>query len=47
MEAVKKALAALEAYLQSRTFLVLHRITLADIVTFCNLYNGYTKVRGV
>ena len=47
MEAVKKAVGALDAYLQSRTFLVLHRITLADIVAFCNLYHGYTKVRGV
>lgn len=45
IEAVKKALGALDAYLASRTFLLLHRVTLADIVAFCNLYNGYTKVR--
>ena len=45
IEAVKKALGALDAYLATRTFLLLHRVTLADIVAFCNLYFGYTKVR--
>lgn len=43
-DAVKKALGTLESFLSTRTFLVLHRITLADIVAFCNLYIGYTKV---
>ena len=41
---MKKALGTLNAFLATRTFLVLHRITLADIVAFCNLYIGFTKV---
>ncbi len=34
----------LEKHLHSRTFLVGHAATLADIVGVCNLYFGYTKV---
>ena len=47
MEAVKKAMGTLDAFLATRTFLVLHRVTLADVVAFCNLYFGYTKVRSL
>ncbi len=46
-EALKKALGVLEGHLASRTFLVGHNVTLADIVACANLYNGYTKVRGI
>ncbi len=42
---MKKALSTLEAYLQSHTFLVGDAVSLADIVAFCNLYLGFTKVR--
>jgi elongation factor 1-gamma len=42
-DALKKALATLDAYLQSHTFLVGDAVTLADIITFCNLWLGYTK----
>ena len=44
-EALKKALSTLDAYLQSHTFLVGDAVTLADIITFCNLWLGYSKVR--
>lgn len=45
-EALKKSLGTLDAYLQSHTYLVGDNVTLADIVTFCNLFYGFTKVRG-
>lgn len=41
---MQKALAALEEYLSSRTFLVGNSVTLADIITVANLYHGFTKV---
>ena len=44
IEAVKKGMGLLEKHLHSRTFLVGHAATLADIVGVCNLYFGYTKV---
>jgi glutathione S-transferase len=43
-EALKKALGTLDAYLQSHTYLVGDNVTLADIITFCNLFYGFTKV---
>ena len=42
--AVKKALEVLETHLTHRTFLVGHRVTLADIVAASNVYLGFTKV---
>ncbi len=44
IQAVKKGMGVLEKHLHSRTFLVGHTATLADIVGVCNLYFGYTKV---
>ena len=44
-EALKKSLGTLDAYLQSHTYLVGDNVTLADIITFCNMYYGFTKVR--
>ena len=44
VQAVKKGMGVLEKHLHSRTFLVGHAATLADIVGVCNLYFGYTKV---
>jgi len=43
-DALKKALSTLDAYLQSHTFLVGDTVTLADVITFANLWLGYTKV---
>ena len=45
--AVKKALGVLESHLQHRTFLVGHRITLADIIAASNVYTGFTKVNSL
>ena len=42
--ALKKSLAVLEAHLLHNTFLVGHRVTLADVVAGCNLYLGFSKV---
>ena len=42
--AVKKALAALDAVLATRTFLVGDAVTLADVVGACNLWLGFTKL---
>jgi len=44
-EAVKKALGVLNDQLMTRTYLVGDAVTLADIITFCNLIFGYTMVR--
>lgn len=44
IERVKKGLKLLDDYLASRTFLVGHHVTLADIVAFANTYLGFTKV---
>ena len=43
-EAVKKALGVLEGHLATRTFLVGHAVTLADIIACANLFHGFTKV---
>ncbi|KAI4318518.1 hypothetical protein MLD38_032213 [Melastoma candidum] len=42
--ALKRALGALNTHLASNTFLVGHTVTLADIVTTCNLYIGFTHL---
>ena len=44
VEAVRTALAVLDAHLAQRTFLVGHAVTLADIVAGANLFHGFTKV---
>ena len=41
---MKKALTVLEKHLQQNTFMVGHRVTLADIIGVCNLYYGFTSV---
>jgi elongation factor 1-gamma len=42
--AVKRALEALNKHLASSTFLVGNAVTLADIITTCNLYLGFTML---
>jgi len=42
---VKKALGVLNDQLMTRTYLVDDAVTLADIITFCNLIFGYTMAR--
>lgn len=42
--AVRKGLSVLEAYLQTRTYLTGHRVTLADVIVSSNVYNGYTRL---
>ncbi|XP_058090122.1 elongation factor 1-gamma-like [Magnolia sinica] len=42
--ALKRALSALNTHLTLNTFLVGHSVTLADIVTTCNLYMGFSKI---
>lgn len=42
---MRKALGALEGHLKHRTFLVGHRITLADIIAASNVFTGFTKAR--
>ena len=44
-ESVKRVLAALDAALATRTFLVGERVTLADISLVCNLLLLYKQVR--
>ncbi|RHN65166.1 putative translation elongation factor EF1B, gamma chain, S-crystallin [Medicago truncatula] len=39
---LKRALNALNTHLASNTYLVGHSVTLADIITTCNLYVGFT-----
>ncbi|KAM7474569.1 hypothetical protein LguiB_021812 [Lonicera macranthoides] len=41
ISAVKRALGALNTHLTSNTYLVGHSVTLADIITTCNLYVGF------
>lgn len=43
--AIEKSLTGLNEYLLDRTVLVGESITLADIVSTCNLYLGMTKVK--
>jgi len=43
-EALKKSLAVLNEHLKKNTFLVANRITLADIICVCNLYEGMKSV---
>ncbi|WVY93165.1 hypothetical protein V8G54_032253 [Vigna mungo] len=42
--ALKRALGALNTHLASNTYLVGHSVTLADIITTCNLYLGFTEL---
>lgn len=44
ISALKRALSALNTHLASNTYLVGHSVTLADIVTICNLYNGFSRI---
>ena len=44
-EAVKKALGVLNDHLKTQTYLVGDAVTLADIITFCNLIYGFAHVR--
>jgi len=41
---IRKGLGILNDYLQTRTYLVGHRVSLADIIVVCSLYNLYTTV---
>ncbi|CAN6163654.1 unnamed protein product [Urochloa humidicola] len=41
---LKRALGSLNTHLTSKTFLVGHSVTLADIVLTCNLYIGFTNI---
>lgn len=41
---LKKALGALNTHLATKTFLVGHSVTLADIIMGCNLYHGFSQV---
>ncbi|CAJ1963782.1 unnamed protein product [Sphenostylis stenocarpa] len=41
---LKKAFQALNTHLASNTYLVGHSVTLADIITTCNLYLGFTQI---
>ncbi|XP_075647830.1 elongation factor 1-gamma 2-like [Castanea sativa] len=42
--ALKRALDALNTHLASNTYLVGHSVTLADIITTCNLYTGFDLI---
>ncbi|XP_023928403.2 elongation factor 1-gamma 2 [Quercus suber] len=42
--ALKRALDALNMHLASNTYLVGHSVTLADIITTCNLYTGFGRI---
>nr|QLM00657.1 translation elongation factor gamma chain [Ziziphora clinopodioides subsp. bungeana] len=44
IDALKRSLAALNTHLASHTYLVGHGVTLADIVTVCNLANAFKMV---
>ena len=44
ISALKRALGALNTHLASNTYLVGHSVTLADIITTCNLYFGFTNI---
>lgn len=44
IQALKRALGALNTHLASNTFLVGHSVTLADIITTCNLVLGFTRI---
>ncbi|KAF8110081.1 hypothetical protein N665_0088s0092 [Sinapis alba] len=44
ISALKRALDALNTHLSSSTYLVGHSITLADIITVCNLSLGFTTI---
>ncbi|KAI3962434.1 hypothetical protein MKW98_010985, partial [Papaver atlanticum] len=41
---LKRALTALNSYLASKTYLVGHCVTLADIIMTCNLYMGFSHL---
>jgi elongation factor 1-gamma len=42
--ALKRALDALNTHLASNTYLVGHSVTLADIITTCNLFLGFSAI---
>lgn len=44
ISSLKRALGALNTHLASNTYLVGHSVTLADIITTCNMYIGFTTV---
>lgn len=44
INALKRALGALNTHLASNTFLVGHSVTLADIITTMNLFLGFTRL---
>nr|POF03275.1 elongation factor 1-gamma [Quercus suber] len=44
LSSLKRVLDALDTYLASNTLLVGNSVTLADIVTMCNLYIGFTQL---
>ncbi|KAK8942866.1 Elongation factor 1-gamma 1 [Platanthera zijinensis] len=44
ISSLKRGLEALSTHLASKTYLVGHTVTLADIITGCNLYNGFTRI---
>lgn len=44
IESLKKGLATLNSFLESRTYMVGDAVTLADIVLVCNEFHGMTKV---
>ncbi|XP_057523011.1 elongation factor 1-gamma 2-like [Amaranthus tricolor] len=41
---LKRSLEALSTHLASNTYLVGHRVTLADIIMTCNLYYGFSRI---
>ena len=44
ISSLKRALGALNTHLATNTYLVGHTVTLADIITTCNLYLGFTNI---
>ena len=44
IESVKSALEILNKHLTKQTYLVGDNVTLADLITYCQLWNGYKKV---
>ena len=44
ISALKRAFGALNTHLASNTYLVGHSVTLADIITTCNLYFGFSQL---
>lgn len=44
LTSLKRAFEALNTHLATNTYLVGHSVTLADIITTCNLYYGFAKL---